>query len=120
MKDLAREFEKYAKLMKKYGVFISKMEKLQNDINKGKVSLTCTHEHYSKDETGKWKSEPDKSRTETATAMNYCYTITSIPIFKDKITRKQTRYGNIPMIFECVSWGDGSEKSKRVFKITEM
>lgn len=120
MKNLAREFEKYTKLMKKYGVSISEMEKLQKDIDKGKVVLTCTHERYSKDENGKWRREPDRSRTETATAMNYCYVITSIPVFKDKVTRKQTRYGNIPMMFECVSWGDGSEKSKRVFKITEM
>jgi hypothetical protein len=112
---LWNDYKKYNKTLAKYGVNTSEMASLQDDINKGLASITVTVSYYGRTPSGRWSSKPYKTETLDYAVDQYLNTITSIPMFKDRVTREYLKWGYIPTRLTCVSWGDASTKVVREF-----
>ena len=114
------EYKDYYKVLAKYGVYISEMANMQEAIDNGKYKITLTSEKYHRTPSGRWQSKPYESETIEINAEYYMNTISSIPIFKDRVRSSYTQYGYIPTELSCVSWGTGETKAKRTFRFESM
>lgn len=114
--ELNKIFRKYITILSKYGVSIPQMANMQNAIDNGKYKITVIEEKFEKTKSGKWSSNPYKTNTEEIDVEYYLNVISSIPMFKDKVKYKCTKYGKIPYKLTCTSWGDGTVKSIRTFR----
>jgi hypothetical protein len=112
---LKDQYKDYNKTFAKYGIRLTEIASLQDDINKGLVSLTVTIKYYRRTSSGRWSSKPYKTETLDYAVDQYLNTITSIPMFKDRVTREYLKWGYIPTRLSCVSWGDASTKAVREF-----
>ena len=106
-------FNKYGKVFRKYGVTMSNMGLLKSHIDEGKTHLIVTETMYEKTSNG-WT--PTETIEKEFHVDNYLNVISSIPIFKDRVTYGNTMYGRIPMKLSCISWGTGNLKAVREFK----
>ena len=96
------------------------MASMQAEIDKGKYKLTVTSEEYHRTPSGRWQSKPYETETYDIGVEYYLNVITSIPIFKDRVSKGYTKYGYIPTELSCVSWGTGDTKARRVFKFESL
>ena len=120
VKELVKEYKMYSKTLDKYGVSIGSMASMQEEIDNGKYRVTVTTEYFNRTPSGRWQSKPYESKTEEIDAKYYMNCITSIPIFKDRVSKEYTKYGYIPTVLSCVSWGTGDKKAKRTFKFESL
>lgn len=114
------EYKSYIKILAKYNVYLGEMANMQAAIDRGEFKLTIVNERYHRTPSGRWQSKPYETQTQEIDAEFYMNTITSIPLFKDRVVKTYTQYGYIPTELSCVSWGTADTKAKRTFKFESL
>lgn len=109
--------KKDAKTLYKYGCNISKLARLQYDIEHHKKVLICTIKYYKRLPPGGFSAKAYETSRKSINVEFYLNTIISIPMFEDTTKKQYTEYGYIPMTLTCYSWGDRSIKKVTEFEI---
>jgi len=86
-----------------------------SELNNCVIMVTVSK--YKRNPSGGFSAKPLEQNSKFVEVDYYQRIVDSIPMFNDRLVYSYTPAGYIPTKFSCYSWGDGSYKSVREFKI---
>lgn len=92
---ISEEFKQYESLFKKYNLFLSDFNTLEN------YTITMTENRYEKLGRKNFPKNPTTTKTEVITARQYACYMSSIGFFKDRVENTYTSFGYKPYSLTC-------------------
>ena len=92
---VSEEFKEYEKLFKKYNLFLSDFNTLEN------YTITMTENRYEKQGRKNFPQKPTTTKTENITVRQYACYMSSIDFFNDRVEKTYTSFGYKPYRLTC-------------------